>query len=92
MHVTNQNAWLAGVDGCAGGWIAAFVRLEDREMRVRIVARFADVLSAPEQPEIVAVDMPIGLLERAVPGGRICDREAREIGRASCRERVSFLV
>jgi predicted RNase H-like nuclease len=37
---------------------------------VRIVPRFADVLSASEAPAIVAVDMPIGLPERIGPGGR----------------------
>ena len=73
MRATNQNAWLAGVDGCAGGWIAAFVRPQGGEARVRIVPRFADVLSAPEQPAIVAVDMPIGLPERVGAGGRAAE-------------------
>ena len=33
----------------------------------------------PERPLSIAVDMPIGLLERAAPGGRECDREARAL-------------
>jgi predicted RNase H-like nuclease len=62
--------WLAGVDGCRSGWIVAFVRGIDEETRVRVVPRFADVLTAPEAPAIVAVDMPIGLPDRIGPNGR----------------------
>src|SRR3954470_15648086 len=74
MHVTNQNAWLAGVDGCSGGWVVALVRPEGGETRVRIVPHFADVWSAPERPEVVAVDMPIGLPERVGIGGRAAEK------------------
>ena len=33
MRVTRPERWLAGVDGCAGGWIVAFVRPEGGEAR-----------------------------------------------------------
>ena len=79
MHETNQDAWLAGVDGCAGGWVAAFVRPQGGEARVRIVPRFADVLAAPERPAIVAVDMPIGLPERVGAGGRAAENSVRPL-------------
>jgi predicted RNase H-like nuclease len=79
MRVINQNAWLAGVDGCAGGWIAAFVRPEGDEMRVRIVPHFTNVLSAPERPEMAAVDMPIGLPERVGIGGRPAENCVRPL-------------
>ena len=79
MRVTNQNAWLAGIDGCAGGWIAAFMRPEGGETRLRIVPHFADVLSAPERPGIVAVDMPIGLPERVGIGGRAAENCVRPL-------------
>jgi predicted RNase H-like nuclease len=62
--------WLAGVDGCRSGWVAAFVRPAGDEAHVRIVPRFADVLAAPEAPALVAVDIPIGLPDRIGPGGR----------------------
>jgi predicted RNase H-like nuclease len=39
--------WLAGLDGCRAGWVAAFVRPDGDEVRVRIVQHFADVLAAP---------------------------------------------
>ena len=79
MRATDQNAWLAGVDGCAGGWIAAFVRPHGDDARVRIVPRFADVLAAPERPAIVAVDMPIGLPERVGAGGRAAENSVRPL-------------
>lgn len=79
MRATDQNACLAGVDGCAGGWIAAFVRPQGGDACVRIVSRFADVLAAPEQPAIVAVDMPIGLPERVGAGGRAAENSVRPL-------------
>ena len=71
--------WLAGVDGCRTGWVAAFVRPAGEEARVRIVPRFADVLAAPEAPAIVAVDMPIGLPDRIGPDGRGPERAIRPL-------------
>ena len=79
MTETDQNAWLAGVDGCAGGWIAAFVRQQGDDASVRIVPRFAEVLAAPERPAIMAVDMPIGLPERVGAGGRAAENRVRPL-------------
>ena len=80
--------WVAGVDGCRGGWFVILAAVTASSAQpLRIVAcrcaRFRDVLSLPERPVALAVDMPIGLLDRPVPGGRACDREARKLlGRA----------
>src|SRR5262245_22087253 len=74
-----RKIWLAGVDGCRSGWIAAFVRPDLRDVRVRIVARFADVPAAPEAPAIIAVDIPIGLPERAGQGGRAAENAVRPL-------------
>lgn len=79
MSGTEQHIWLAGVDGCTGGWLAAFVRVSGDEARVRIVPHFADVLAAPERPGIVAVDMPIGLPERTGLGGRAAENCVRPL-------------
>jgi predicted RNase H-like nuclease len=79
MHKIFDDGWLAGVDGCRTGWVVAFVRATDNDMRVRIVPRFADVLAAPEAPSIVAVDIPIGLPERAGPGGRAAENAVRPL-------------
>src|SRR5262249_39676881 len=40
--------WLAGVDICPAGWIAAFAGPAGEELRVRVAMRFADVVSALE--------------------------------------------
>ena len=75
--------WVAGVDGCRSGWFALLTAVPAGQQRpVRVIARrcakFAEVLALPERPVVIAVDMPIGLLERPRPGGRDCDREARK--------------
>jgi predicted RNase H-like nuclease len=74
-----EQPWLAGVDGCTGGWLAALVRPADGEARLRIVARLADLLAAPEAPAIVAVDIPIGLPERVGLGGRAAENAVRPL-------------
>ena len=79
MRGTDQNVWLAGVDGCPGGWIVALIPPEGGVPRVRIVPRFADVRGAPERPAIVAVDMPIGLPERVGAGGRAAENGVRPL-------------
>jgi predicted RNase H-like nuclease len=79
MGKADQEPWLAGVDGCTGGWIAAFVRPAGGEARIRITPRLADVLDAPETPAVVAVDMPIGLPERTGLGGRAAENAVRPL-------------
>ena len=52
----------------------------------RVCPCFEEVLAWASGSAVVAVDIPVGLLERPVPGGRDCDREARRLlgrGRAS---------
>lgn len=71
--------WLAGLDGCRAGWIAAFVRPVGDEVRVRTVSRFTDVLTAAEAPAMVAVDIPIGLPDRVGPEGRGPERAIRPL-------------
>ena len=75
----NGDAWLAGVDGCPGGWLAAFVRPAGDDGMVAMVPRFADVLAAPQSPAIVAVDIPIGLPEHAGQGGRDAENVVRPV-------------
>ncbi|SON57512.1 hypothetical protein HDIA_3971 [Hartmannibacter diazotrophicus] len=62
---------VAGVDGCPGGWMVVTIRLEgDAPPIARVVPQFLDVFFGSEVPGIVAVDMPIGLPDRAGIGGR----------------------
>ncbi|HEV2565577.1 MAG TPA: DUF429 domain-containing protein [Microvirga sp.] len=63
--------WVAGVDGCRVGWIAVLMRTDDPgASRIMTVPRFQAVADAPEQPAVIAVDMPIGLPERTEGSGR----------------------
>jgi predicted RNase H-like nuclease len=79
MSTDDRNAWLAGVDGCSGGWLMALVRVDGKEARLRVIPRFTDVVSSPESPGIVAADMPIGLPERAGAGGRAAENSVRPL-------------
>jgi predicted RNase H-like nuclease len=72
-------SWVAGVDGCRAGWIAALLNLESGEWCFRYAASVSEVVDAPQRPKIVAIDMPMGFPERAEPGGRACEREARKL-------------
>lgn len=77
-----QQLWVAGVDGCRGGWFVVLLRLGSgsaprSEARLVLCSSFSEVVSLPEKPAPIAVDIPIGLLDRAEPGGRTCDRAAR---------------
>jgi len=77
--MSERDIWLAGVDGCPAGWVAAFWRADIGAVRVRVVPRFADVPAAPETPAVIAVDIPIGLPERAGHGGRAAERAVRPL-------------
>ncbi|MEM1047153.1 MAG: PfkB family carbohydrate kinase [Pseudomonadota bacterium] len=63
--------WIAGVDGCRGGWAAVFVdRTGGQAPRFRVLDTFQAILDSQENPRIVAVDMPIGLPDQVGAGGR----------------------
>ena len=66
--------WVAGVDGCRGGWICVSRNTRTGETRFARVDRTRELLDLVPQPEILCVDIPIGLADR---GGRECDRLAR---------------
>jgi predicted RNase H-like nuclease len=72
------SGWLAGVDGCRAGWVVALVRPQGGEVRLRVVPRFAEI-DAVERPDLIAVDMPIGLPDRIGPGGRGPEQAVRPL-------------
>lgn len=79
LQARRHARWVAGMDGCPGGWIAVMLDVTGQHSPImRPLRGFWDVLLTPERPEIVAVDMPIGFLEKAVRGGRGCERAVRE--------------
>jgi len=71
--------WVAGADGCRGGWVVVLQHLPEGRWTARRMAAVAEMLAAPERPDVLAVDLPMGLPDRAAPGGRACDREARRL-------------
>lgn len=80
MAGSGGSAWIAGVDGCPAGWIAAFRNLSGRrDPRVAVFSRFAEIVDSPGQPAVIAVDMPIGLPDRAGLGGRGPERLVRPL-------------
>jgi predicted RNase H-like nuclease len=79
MDTLSPDAWLAGADGCPTGWVVAFVQPATGVVTVRVVSHVHAILSAPEQPAILAIDMPIGLPGRAGPGGRPPERAVRPL-------------
>jgi len=85
---TRQLFYVAGVDGCKGGWFVVIVSRMKEDSRTdtpcvlkvkkSLVARdFAEVLSKTTDCELVCVDIPIGLSDGNRPRG--CDVAAREL-------------
>jgi threonine dehydratase len=73
-------AWIAGVDGCKAGWIAAFADSDfQRDAVVACFANFEDILNSRFAPSIVAVDMPIGLPDHIMGNGRGPEQAARAV-------------
>ena len=78
-------AVVAGVDGCTTGWFVVLADTDHPEdLRWKRVDHFAVLLAAAERPEVIAIDVPIGLLSAARRGSRTCDQKAR----AALRSRV----
>ncbi len=70
---------IAGVDGCRAGWFVVLSEVGRGTGREEqgICTSFREVLDLKPKPTIIAVDIPIGLLEEPSAGGRECDKEAR---------------
>ena len=71
--------WVAGADGCPRGWLVVFRSTSGQSPRAEIFEKIADAFTAPEQPKIIAIDIPIGLPAVSQEGGRSADREARKM-------------
>ncbi len=71
--------WIAGLDGCRHGWVGVLRNPDVAELRCRVARSIAEIDDWPESPEIVGIDVPIGLLDAAMRGGRSCDRLARAL-------------
>src|SRR5450756_35636 len=72
-------SWVAGVDGCKAGWFVVLRHLTSGSTAFEVKATFTELMNLPQSPAIIAVDIPIGLLDVAERGGRSCDRQARSL-------------
>ena len=63
---------VAGVDGCRAGWVVV-----TDEPAAFVCADFAAVLGSLATDTVIGVDIPIGLHDEYVAGGREADRAAR---------------
>lgn len=61
---------LVGVDGCKGGWIAVAAREPEADPEIYVFQTFLALVDRFDADAIIAVDMPIGLPDRAGHGGR----------------------
>jgi len=73
---------VAGVTPCRGGWLVAAAKLQGTifapEDPVRLDS-FIEVVDMRPSYSTVALNAPVGGLDRAQSGGRTCDREARAL-------------
>jgi len=72
-------AWVAGIDGCRGGWFVVLWETESETAKYCVLREISEISGLPEKPHEIAVDIPIGLLAEARRGGRDCDSAARKI-------------
>jgi predicted RNase H-like nuclease len=87
MHQSQRGAQLpyrplAGVVPCPGGWLLAGAKLQGITLSTeapQIFPTLLDILDYKPAYQIVALGAPIGLPDDPVPGGRHCDRDARQI-------------
>lgn len=71
--------WVAGVDGYRDGWVVVLFAPNSMSVRHRTMGSVDALLGLPEAPDVIGIDMVIGLPEHAEPGGRPCDRLARKL-------------
>ncbi|MFB6248447.1 MAG: DUF429 domain-containing protein [Salinibacter sp.] len=71
--------WVAGADGYRDGWVVVLWRPATDTVRPRTVGGVDALLTLPEAPTVLGVDLPIGCPDAAAPGGRACDRQARRL-------------
>ena len=67
--------YVAGIDGCKGGWVAFKVELATLATSVETVDLTAWLKRKPAELAWLGIDIPIGLLD----GSRACDKAARKL-------------
>jgi predicted RNase H-like nuclease len=67
--------FVAGIDGCRGGWVSFKVDLTSMDTSVELIDVPSVLKNKPDDLAILAIDIPIGLLD----GSRVCDKAARKL-------------
>lgn len=67
--------FVEGLDGCHNGWIVFKVGLPSLNTTVEIIDLTSYLKKKPNDLAILAIDIPIGLLD----GSRACDKRARKL-------------
>lgn len=67
---------ICGADGCRGGWFRIVRNLDTGAVSWNLCPTARDLVRGQPVPELIAVDIPIGLPES---GPRLCDLEARRL-------------
>lgn len=76
MLFTEELGTVVGVDGCPAGWVCFQVDMQSRSTSVLVVSKIAELISASPRPNLVGIDIPIGL---PLKGARACDIAARRL-------------
>jgi len=79
MNEVSGGTWLAGIDGCNGGWVVAVADPQFANISFRHIKSFAELFADGDGPSVAAVDMPIGLPEQTGPKGRTPERLVRPL-------------
>lgn len=72
-----SNFPIAGIDGCPGGWIVVARERSGRPAKVEHIDRIERLFERAGSPNVIAIDIPIGLPERTGPKGRTPERLVR---------------
>lgn len=70
-----DNCLVAGIDGCKAGWIC-LIRNSPKTVQAVLFATIEEIVTLDPLPDVVLIDIPIGLPAR---GQRRCDVEARQL-------------
>lgn len=79
MASPHTSSWIAGADGYRDGWVVVLWQPASNAIRFRAVDSVADLFALPEAPAVLGIDMVVGCPAQAEPGGRRCDRQARQL-------------
>jgi predicted RNase H-like nuclease len=75
-----MTAFVAGADGCRGGWVCVLRRTAPPfEEQIFLAKTISEAVFHTAAPAIIAIDIPIGLPDIVEGAGRACDAAARGV-------------